>query len=259
MQCHADDEIAERTTTPRFLGRIFQELVEILHFVNICSEFMLCPLLHYVEYCSLRTYYYVLTTRIPESVSGRSSSKRTPQPTGMPPKQAPDYLIMKRRQQEDLRSQYENFTRSNYKAEVSAEWEIRTAGVIENRQLKQRFDSIREQDQLALDARRRKLAEMLAHEHAVFQQQLEKMDETPAERKARMEARAIELKEKREQERLAFVRQQYERQWRLSCDPLREQESKVILKATIAARAYQIGEKMKQLEMEEQVELPLAN
>ena len=48
-----------------------------------------------------------------------------------------------------------------------------------------------------------------------------------------------------------FVRQQYERQWRMACDPLREQESKEILKATNAARAFQIGEKMKSLEMDE--------
>ena len=85
----------------------------------------------------------------------------------------------------------------------------------------------------------------------MFQQQLEALDENPTERKARMEARANELKDKREAERLAFVRQQYERQWRMACDPLREQESKEILKATNAARSYQIGEKMNALELEE--------
>lgn len=52
-------------------------------------------------------------------------------------------------------------------------------------------------------------------------------------------------------QRLAFVRQQYERQWRMACDPLREKESKEILKATNAARAFQIGEKMKALELDE--------
>ena len=72
------------------------------------------------------------------------------------------------------------------------------------------------------------------------------------ERRARMEARATELKAKREAERQAFVATQYERQWRLACDPLREQDSQLIVKATTAARAYQIGEKMRQLEREEQ-------
>ena len=52
---------------------------------------------------------------------------------------------------------------------------------------------------------------MLQAEQAMHQQQLEALTESPAERKSRMEARAAELKEKRENERLAFVRQQYER------------------------------------------------
>jgi len=83
-------------------------------------------------------------------------------------------------------------------------------------------------------------------------QALADLEESPEQRKARMQARALELKEKREGERLSYVQQQYERQWRLACDPLREQDSKLIVKATNAARAFQIGEKMRQLETEEQ-------
>jgi len=171
----------------------------------------------------------------------------------MAPRGAPDYLILKRRKAEEDRRAYEGYTRSNFKAETNAEWEIRTQGVIENTQTKQRYESIRRADQQALDIRRRKLAEMLGAEQAMFQYQLESLAEAPEQRKARMESRAKELKDKREQERLEFVRQQYERQWRLACDPLRELESKAILRATNAARAYQIGEKMKALEMEEEV------
>lgn len=147
---------------------------------------------------------------------------------------------------------YEHVTKTNYKLSANAEWEIRTTGFIDHQNAMQRFNSIRTADEAALDSRRRRLADMLAREQALFQEQLEQLDESPEQRKARMEARANELKDKREGERLAYVRQQYERQWRLACDPLREQESKEILKATNAARAYQIGEKMKALEMEEQ-------
>jgi len=167
-------------------------------------------------------------------------------------KGAPDYLILKRRAAEDARRTYEVFTRSNFKAETNAEWEIRTQGFIEHTNMEQLYSSIRKADEAALNERRRKLADMLGAEQEMFQQQLEALEESPEERKARMEARATELKDKREQERLLFVRQQYERQWRMACDPLREQESKAILKATNAARAYQIGEKMKNLEMEEE-------
>ena len=168
----------------------------------------------------------------------------------MPP--AADYLILKRRAQEEDRKVYDELTKANFKAGANAEWEIKTQGMIESLQAQRRFNGIRQADEAALNGRRRRLAEMLSAEQASFSEQLAALDESPAERKARMEARAAELKEKRENERLAYVRQQYERQWRMSCDPLREQESKEILKATNAARAYQIGEKMKQLELEEQ-------
>jgi len=147
---------------------------------------------------------------------------------------------------------YEQVTKSNFKISANAEWEIKTTGFIEHQKATQRFNSIRAADEAALNARRRRLADMLAQEQAMFQEQLEALEETPAQGKARMESRAHELKEKREGERLAYVRQQYERQWRMACDPLREQESKEILKATNGARAYQIGEKMKALEMDEQ-------
>ena len=165
---------------------------------------------------------------------------------------APDYLILKRRAQEQERVKYDELCHSNYIASANAEWEIKTQGFIDHGKAKQRYNSIRAADEAALNARRQKLANMLGAEQALFQQQLEALTESPAERKARMEARADELKSKRENERLAFVRQQYERQWRMACDPLREQESKEILKATNAARSYQIGEKMKSLELEEQ-------
>lgn len=147
---------------------------------------------------------------------------------------------------------YEVVTKNNFKTSAAAEWEIKTAGFIQDRQAKERYESIRKADEDMLNARRQRLANFLAEEHALFQRQLEELDESPAERKARMESRASELKEKRENERLAFVRQQYERQWRMACDPLREKESKEILKATNAARAFQIGEKMKALEQDEQ-------
>jgi len=163
-----------------------------------------------------------------------------------------DYHILKRRAQEEDRMTYEKVTRDNFKAASNAEWEIRTQGFIEHQQMNNRYNAIRSADEQLLTERRRKLGDMLAEESALFAQQLEALDETPQQRRERMESRAAELKEKRETERLAFVRQQYERQWRMACDPLREKESKEILKATNAARAFQIGEKMRALEMDEQ-------
>ena len=193
-----------------------------------------------------------------------------------------DYLILKRRAQEQERRVYEETCKTNQKIANNAIWEIKTSATIDSNTRKGRFDAIRRSDQEALHERRRKLAAMLAAEQLEFEEQallppptpcartappppcpaptltgraaaqLDRLEETPVERRARMEARATELKAKREAERQAFVATQYERQWRLACDPLREQDSQLIVKATTAARAYQIGEKMRQLEREEQ-------
>jgi len=163
-----------------------------------------------------------------------------------------DYLILKRRQQEEHKMFYERVCKANFLAGANAEWEIKTAGNIAAMKTQKRYDAIRRADAAAIDARRQRLAEMLHQEQLAQERALASMEETPEQCKARMEARAKELGAKREAERQEFVRAQYERQWRLACDPLREKESQAILKATNAARAYQIGEKMQQYEMEEQ-------
>jgi len=163
-----------------------------------------------------------------------------------------DYLILKRRQQEEHKVFYDRLVKQNFIAGANAEWEIKTSGFIEHQKMNKRFDAIRSADAAALDARRHRLAEMLHMEQMQQEAALAALDMSPEQRKAQMEARAKELGGKREAERQAFVQAAYERQWRLACDPLREKESQAIMRATNAARAYQLGEKMQQLEMEEQ-------
>jgi hypothetical protein len=163
-----------------------------------------------------------------------------------------DYLILKRRQQEEHKMFYERVAKSNFLAGANAEWEIKTAGNIAAMKTQKRFDAIRRADSAALNARRQRLADMLGREQQAQEQGLALMEESPEQTKLRMETRAKMLGAKREAERQEFVRAAYERQWRLACDPLREKESQAILKATNAARAYQIGEKMQQYESEEQ-------
>lgn len=163
----------------------------------------------------------------------------------------PDHLILKRRQAEDERRVYEDHNREQRMVGATATWEMKTDAAIGAARVQQRFEQIRQMDAAAVEARRRRLGAMLAAEQAGFEAQLDALDETPEQAKARMIARATELKDKREAERQAYVSSQLERQWRLACDPLREQDSKLILKATNAARAYQLGEKMRALEMEE--------
>ena len=111
-----------------------------------------------------------------------------------------DYLILKRRAQEEDRMTYETVCANNFKAASNAEWEIKTQGFIEHQIANRQYESIRAADEASLDARRQKLANMLAAESKMFQEQLEALSESPEERKLRMESRANELKEKRENE-----------------------------------------------------------
>ena len=100
---------------------------------------------------------------------------------------AADYLILKRRAAEEKRMTYEQLTKDNYKAASNAEWEIRTAGFIEHTAMQSRYNAIRAADQSALNERRQRLSDFLAEEQSVFQQQLEELEASPAEMKARME------------------------------------------------------------------------
>ncbi|EOD19463.1 hypothetical protein EMIHUDRAFT_209008 [Emiliania huxleyi CCMP1516] len=163
----------------------------------------------------------------------------------------PDYLILKRREQEDARRVYEDHGREQSKVGATTAFEVRTDAALGARRLNERYNRLRQQDAAALEGRRRRLAELLAAEQAEQAAALEALEETPEQRKEKMVARAKELRERREAEKQAFVKEQYERQWRLSCDPLRARDSKLIEKATNEARAYQLGEKLRALELEE--------
>mmetsp|Transcript_47304 Transcript_47304/g.157644 ORF Transcript_47304/g.157644 Transcript_47304/m.157644 type:complete len:478 (+) Transcript_47304:24-1457(+) len=163
----------------------------------------------------------------------------------------PDYLILKRREQEDARRVYEDHGREQSKVGATTAFEVRTDAALGARRLNERYIRLQQQDAAALEGRRRRLAELLAAEQADQAAALEALEETPEQRKEKMVARAKELRERREAEKQAFVKEQYERQWRLSCDPLRARDSKLIQKATNEARAYQLGEKLRALELEE--------
>ncbi|KAG8471281.1 hypothetical protein KFE25_009702 [Diacronema lutheri] len=163
-----------------------------------------------------------------------------------------DFVLMQRRKQETARATMAASVRADYAVGAYADWEVRTDAKLKQRAVAQRYESIRAQDKAALIERRRRLAQMLLAEEAAFQQQIDALDEGPDERRARMESRARELRDKREAERKAFVDQQLERQWRLGCDALRNADSVNVSKACDEARGYQLEEKLQLLALEQQ-------
>jgi len=59
-----------------------------------------------------------------------------------------------------------------------------------------------------------RLREMLQQDEAQYLAEMEDKEETTIERQAKMRERARSLKEKREQERLAYVQEKYDQQFR---------------------------------------------
>ena len=65
-----------------------------------------------------------------------------------------------------------------------------------------------------------RLRELLRQEEEMYIHEMEAKEETTLERQAKMREQAKQLKEKREAERLAFVQEKLDQQWRfasLSC------------------------------------------
>lgn len=170
-----------------------------------------------------------------------------------------DFIVLQKRKQESERLKMSEAVKEDFKRGAYAQWEQRTDGVIRRRAVQQRFDSIRAADKQLLIERRRKLSEMLRAEDEAFERQIEALGEGPEARRERMESRARELRNKREETRRTYVQEQLDRQWRLSCDPLRNADSANIAKACDAARGYQIEERMALLELEQQEEKVFAD
>ncbi|KAJ1618612.1 hypothetical protein T492DRAFT_916701 [Pavlovales sp. CCMP2436] len=141
-----------------------------------------------------------------------------------------DFLVMQRRKQEVVRTQMERHVKADWVVGAYADWESRTDAKLKTRAVQLRYDSIRAQDKAAVIARRNRLAQMLMAEEAHFQRQIDALDESPDQRRVRMETRARELRGKRENERKTYVDEQLERQWRMGCDALRNADSVNIAK-----------------------------
>jgi hypothetical protein len=114
-----------------------------------------------------------------------------------------------------------------------------------------RFNSLRTQQQEQVGVRRQHLAQILASENEAYANEIMSMQETPESVKARMEARAKQLKDAREQERVKYVEDMNYRKWRAGCDDLRDADSKNFLLACHLERDKQVLEKLGRKELEE--------
>jgi hypothetical protein len=101
------------------------------------------------------------------------------------------------------------------------------------------------EDSESLLARREKLRLVLQSEESALIAELQSLQETPEQRRVRIEERAQSLKAEKEAERVAFVQEKLEQQWRQSVDELRTEQSRLARLESAAAHLEQIEQKKK--------------
>eukprot|EP00743_Colponemidia_sp_Colp-15_P001188 GILK01001306.1.p1 GENE.GILK01001306.1~~GILK01001306.1.p1 ORF type:complete len:510 (+),score=133.93 GILK01001306.1:196-1530(+) len=115
--------------------------------------------------------------------------------------------------------------------------------VIQTNQVKKRVENLKAQQEEQLEMRRQKLAALLLAEKEQYEYELTLREETPEQRREKMQQRAQELKRRREEQRRQIVDEKLYQQWRESIDDLRKQDSKLFLVQCQAERDAQVQEK----------------
>lgn len=129
--------------------------------------------------------------------------------------------ITRRREAEDKRAAIQQVVDDNLAVGRLATWETKTTARIQRNTITNMARSLEVADKQSLQARRRRLTELLASDDEVYKGELAGLQETSKQRAVRMVAVARALKLEREEKRKALATEQYNRQWREGCDDLR--------------------------------------
>eukprot|EP00116_Pleurobrachia_bachei_P000558 sb/3460820/ len=138
-----------------------------------------------------------------------------------PLKKPPDSLILERRKKDEQRLKVQEEVLQQKHHDLKTQWEKETDIRIQKNTVKRRVDSMLKAEGFELEKRREKLRALLDAEEQQYVIEIDAQQETVLERQAKMRARAKALREKREQERLAYVEEKLDIRWREECDELR--------------------------------------
>lgn len=138
-----------------------------------------------------------------------------------PLKKPPDSLILERRKKDEQRLKVQEEVLQQKHHDLKTQWEKETDVRIQKNTVKRRVDSMLKAEGFELEKRREKLRALLDAEEQQYVIEIDAQQETVLERQAKMRARAKALREKREQERLAYVEEKLDIRWREECDELR--------------------------------------
>ncbi|KAG7397232.1 Cilia- and flagella-associated protein 53 [Phytophthora boehmeriae] len=167
-------------------------------------------------------------------------------------------LILKRRQREESLANYTASVQGNTKLNSRAEWEESLRGKGETQQVMRTVTHLKNQHESQLHSRRLQLAELYNSEMEGWRDACLANAETPEDRKQKMIQRALELKERRERERLAIVEEKRLQQYRESCDDIRVEDSNKIQQLVLTDRELQLEERKKAVEKEREFEDKMA-
>lgn len=141
-----------------------------------------------------------------------------------------------------------------FKDKHKALWENRTNAVLRDNRIRSGVMALENQQKLALQERRRRLADMLFAEQQAYEQEMIDREETPQQRMDKMAVRAYELKQKREEERKMVVQEKLKQQWRSGLDELRSLDSQKKQVEAICIRDHQLQEKAALAEKDKEIE-----
>ena len=137
-----------------------------------------------------------------------------------------------------------------------ANWEIKTNKMIEKNIVRNRIEDMRRRQAANLEQRKAKLAELLAAEDRIYEQEFNDNLETPEQVREKMFERLQTLKGKREQERVDEVTRRQDMKFKAQNDTLRREDQKFYNYGTAIEREKQLIDKRRNIEqkmMEEQV------
>ncbi|XP_003389146.1 PREDICTED: cilia- and flagella-associated protein 53-like [Amphimedon queenslandica] len=171
-----------------------------------------------------------------------------------PSKLPKEHLILETRKQHKLREEAEAIVSYNKQFDLKTTWENETDAKLKRNTIKRRVEHLMQQRQYSLEERRDKLRALLQSEEEQYMSEIAVKQETTLERQAKMRERARQLREQREQQRLALVDEKLEQRWRNQCEEMRALLTRKHRDEVFTDRAYQLKLNAEKREREKQEE-----
>lgn len=156
-------------------------------------------------------------------------------------------FIINRRMQDDSINKLASKLKQESHERAFANWEIKGQTVEKKKFYNQRLSNLRELAQQQIDQRRDNLNFLLKNETEQYKKEIQDLEETPEQVRARMLNRVKELKQQKEENRKKFVEEQYERRFEDEADELRKVDADFKELKTMQERNLQMMEKQKNM------------